>query len=239
MRSMLFGLMLGALASTAAAHDLGIQGRVWDIGETDMRQLVVQDLAKVDQGKIQKELMDSAENYTANLDPQRLPLALATRTRYVDPSSVLSQDIYAPIEQPDGRYEWRVLYPKGTRVNPLESVRPNKNMLFFDARDPDQREFALELLKQEPHRLMLVLTAGDPGKLSNQIRVPVYYANDSLIQRFQIQAVPSLLGVGEGTHYYELAVTDFAPPYRVQTAQRAWHGLPIDDTEVSDATAKR
>lgn len=219
------------LPGAAAAVDLGNYGKVWDIGETDIRKLMAEQLAQVDQHKIQTELQHSAKRYLKDLPPVELPEAVETKTRWVDPSVALSEDVLGPVKQEDGSYEWEVLIPAGTPVNPLTKVRPNTNMLFVDLRRPEQVKFALAALKSHLRDLMVVATGGDIGALSKQIQRPIYYANPQLIERFDIRYTPSLLGVGEGVHEFELAVTEFAKPYDSALIDRAWHGLPADPKE--------
>lgn len=226
MKKYALALAIAAVAPSSLAEDMGVFGRVWDIEEIDLRKTLAEQIARVDQAAIQRELETSAKNYLKSLPADYLPKATATRTRWVDPSVVVSQDIYAPIEQPDGRYGWEVLVPAGTRVNPLTEVRPTENMLFFNAKDPEQVDFALAALRARPRNLMLVATDGDVGALSAKIQVPVYHSNPSIIERFEIRATPSLLGVGTGERELFLAVTEFESPYDPLLIERAWNGLP-------------
>jgi conjugal transfer pilus assembly protein TraW len=230
-------LLLALLPALVFAKDFGVQGHVWEISEPDIRESLVRSAAKVDWDSINKGVADRAETWAERLDPFDLPLASKTETAWVDPSLVLTGDIKAPFETEDG-YEWRVVYPAGTRVNPLDSVRPVDNMLFFDGRDDKQVKFALDSLKNHQLDLMLVLTAGNPEKLSEKINRPVYYANTALIEKFQIQKVPSLLGVGTGARSLFLAVTTFKPPYTASLLDAAWTGLPAEQAALSDKTIK-
>ncbi len=215
-----------SLPLSSFAVDLGVHGHLWDIDEVDMTQLIAAQAAEADWQAAQRELTQSAEDYTSRLPQYRLELALETKTHWVDPSVVLGEDINVPVESENGEYEWRVLHKAGTRVNPLEYNRPVSNMLFFDGNDPEQVELAVAALREHPYSLMLVETSGDPAKLAERIQVPVYYANDLLIDKFNIKRVPSLLGVGEGAQYYKLAVTELAAPYEVTVITDAWYGLP-------------
>lgn len=217
-------LLLALLSTAAAAKDFGVHGQVWAITEPDIREALIQSAAKVDWQQVNEGIAERAKTWADRLDPLDLPLAGKTETAWVDPSIELTGDIKAPFETEDG-YEWRVAVPAGTRVNPLESVRPVDNMLFFDGRDAEQVKFALAALKKHPLNLMLVLTAGNPEKLGERVSRPVYYANPGMIERFKITSVPSLLGVGTGDHQFMLAVTSFAKPYKPALVDSAWTGL--------------
>jgi conjugal transfer pilus assembly protein TraW len=217
-------LLLALLPVLATAKDFGVNGQVWEIAEPDIREALVRSAAKVDWQEVNEGIAERAKSWADNLEPHELPLSNRTATTWVDPSIVLTGDIKAPFETETG-YEWRVVYPSGTRVNPLEAVRPVDNMLFFDGRDPEQVKFALAALKKRPLDLILVLTAGNPEKLGEKVSRPVYYANPGLIDRFKITSVPSLLGVGTGDKQYMLAVTSLAKPYKPSVIDAAWTGL--------------
>src|SRR6185503_16016574 len=87
-----------------------------------------------------------------------LPEASVTQTRFINPAIVLKHDISS---------NGQVFYRKGSRVNPLNIVRPVTNLLFFDAKSPAQKQLALAALKDYPYQLVLVLTRGDPVKLAS------------------------------------------------------------------------
>jgi len=215
-----------SIASVSFAADLGVHGRLYDIEEADMRKTLIGQASEVDWASKNQALAEDAKNWGANLPQFDLPKASETKTTYIDPSITLASDINAPVEQEDGSWEWQLLHPAGTKVNPLEQVRPINNMLFFDGDDEEQVEFALAALKAKPYKLMLVETSGNPDKLSKKILRPIYYANAKILERFGIRQTPSLLGVGEDLHRFELAVTTFATPYDVTMIDKAWHGLP-------------
>ena len=198
------------------ANDLGVYSRVWPIDEVNLKQTIAGQLQAIDRQKIGVSLKSQVENLDARLQPQVLPLAKENSVTYFDPSVSLPHDI---------RVSGRIIYKKGTWVNPLNWVRPKQDMLFFDGRDAAQLDFALAALKRFPYRLMPVMTAGKPIALSEKIHRPVYYANSALIQRFRIREVPTLLGVGDQAHRDELSVVSFVPPYSVDLIERCWHGL--------------
>lgn len=235
MRKKLTALLLALLSSAAYAKDFGVHGQVWPITEPDIREALIKSAAKVDWQQVNEGIAERAKTWADRLDPLDLPLAGKTETAWVDPSITLAGDIKAPFETADG-YEWRVAVPAGTRVNPLEAVRPVDNMLFFDGRDAEQVKFALAALKEHPLNLMLVLTAGNPEKLGDRISRPVYYANTGMIERFKITSVPSLLGVGTGDRQFMLAVTSFAKPYKPALIASAWTGLTEKPVGKSNTT---
>ncbi len=216
MRRLLF-IMIAyfLLIQKGIASDLGIYARVWDIKEIDLKQLIAEGLHKIDVKKIQINYKQQAEHLGENLTPNLLSNADQNKTIYVDPSISLSKNIII---------NGKVIYKKGTFVNPLTVVRPTENMLFFNGENQDQMDFALQAMKAEPYRLMLVMTKGNPIQLANKIRRPIYYATQGIISRFHITRVPTLLGVGLNQHQNELAITMFATPYSVDMLKKCWSG---------------
>ena len=203
----------------AFSADLGIYGKVWDIKEIDLKQLIAEELHEVDVKQIQVTYKNQAEHFGENLTPNLLPNSDQTKTIYVDPSISLSKNIVI---------NGKILYKKGSFVNPLTVIRPSDNMLFFDGDNQDQLNFALHALKVEPYRLMLVMTKGNPIQLANKIHRPIYYATQGIISRFHITKIPTLLGVGIDHHMNELAITTFAPPYSIQVLKDCWNGCLIN-----------
>ncbi len=218
-------LGLGLIANLSIAADLGVQGQAYPIVEPDMRSRMMRDVAKVDWTKIEKERGQSTQSYFGRLAPYALPLATKTQTQWIEPSLVLAADLKTLVKKPDGSIEWQILYPKGTKVNPLEKLKPAERMLFFDGRSPEQVAFVREALRQEPRLIMPVLTAGNPADLGKLWSRPVYFANQTLIDKFRIQATPTLVGVGEGAQSLYLAVTTLASPYRQAYIKMAWSGI--------------
>lgn|GEM_PF-1350248 len=222
-----------ATGAGAQAHDLGVMGKVWPIADQDLLVQMAQAAAHVDWRAIQRRMLASARYRLRHMPDAGIPEARHTWTRYMDPSIVLRQDIEVPVRQADGRYTWRVLYPKGTKVNPLQTgIRPVTRMLFFDPRDPGQWAFARAAKRAFPDRLILVATSGDLPRMAKTIGQPVFYSVPKLAGRLGVTGVPALVGVGGGAHEFDLAVTTFGPKAVTDLAhvrerlQEAWDGIP-------------
>lgn len=226
MKKTLFLLSLATAAGIACAKDYGVQGNIWPIAEVDIRQLLVEDAARVDWSKPQQQVKESAERYLDNLPKRQLPVAERTETAWFDPSIVLTSDIQAPVKQPNGSYAWQVLHPKGTRVNPLEKYRPVTAMLFVDGSQEDQLKLVQQVLAREQNRIVVVEAgAGSIQTMNETLKRPVFYANDALINRFQVRYLPSLVYPGEGAQQLYIGVTAFAAPYDAEQVVQAWPAL--------------
>lgn len=223
-QSIAVGLLCAA--AVAGAKDLGVQGNVWPIVEPDIRQLLVENAAKVDWSKTQQKLKESAETYLDRLPKRRLPVAEVTRTDYMDPSIVLTSDIQAPVKQADGKYRWQVLFPKGMKVNPLHSQRPVTAFLMFDGSDEEQRELVKNVLALEKMRIVPVEAgAGDIAKTNEYLGRPVFHASDAMLARFNVTYLPALVYPGTGAYSDYIAVTSYARPFKAEPVLLTWSDI--------------
>jgi hypothetical protein len=221
------GVLALTLVSSAwaYAHDLGVQGRVWDITEIDIRQLVMESAVRANFGQYQNQREVSAKKFLDNLPKRTMGVTEQTETRWIDPSIEIASDIQGAGPNPTTReYEWSTMFKKGTRVNPLLVYRPVTAMLFFDGTSKEQIEFVENVLKEDRYgRVTLVEASGsNVGKLTKSFGRPVFYANEQMIQRFNITVSPALLYPGSKEHEGLLGLTMFASPYQVSALKAAW-----------------
>lgn len=227
--------MLGMLSlASVQAKDLGVQGNVWPIVEIDMRQLVAESASRADWGKVREEMTSSAKNYLDRIPGRILPAASETKTTWFDPSVVLTSDIQAPVESPDGTYSWKVLFPKGTKVNPLKTHRPLTAFLFFDGSKEDQVALVKAVLAKEPLRVVPVEAGMGKIKQTNEtLKRPVFHANDAMINRFHVTNLPTLVYPGSGAQSLYLGITQFGPPLDPLQVLKLWPAPKPADTPIS------
>lgn len=228
------GLVMGLLAGlgvsgSAQAVNLGVQGKVWPIAEVNILKLLVESATQVNWHKVQKGLIKNAENWGSHLPQWNFPAATQTKTVWFDPAIVLRKNVYGPRKSAQGNYEWTLLYPAGTRVNPLRYERPPTDMLFFNGNVPAQVTLARQVLAAFGGEVDIVETAGNPENLAKHLDMPVYYANKEILSRFPIRKLPTLMGVGIGKHAYDIALTQLAPAFSIQQVRAAWNGLPAKE----------
>ena len=222
----LLPLLLAAVVTSPAAKDYGVQGTVFEIVEKDIRQALVESASEVDWNGVNDGIKAEAKTFLSRLPKRGFRVAEQTNTTWVDPSIVLTADTQAPLQQPDGTYAWKVLFAKGTRVNPLERVRPVTAMFLFDGSQPEQVELLKQVLQREPYRVVPVEAgAGDLSTLSEGLGRPIFHASDAMLARFQIRNLPSLLYPGEGERQLYLGVTAYAQPFSAQTVIGTWSDL--------------
>ncbi|TWI69295.1 conjugal transfer pilus assembly protein TraW [Pseudoduganella lurida] len=166
-------------------------GPVYPIGEEDMLAWIDQRLAqKQADGSIaiaMRSARERAHKALRHPDPVTdIAKATSSRTRHVDPS-VTAQTDHVDVSG-------RVLVARGSRINPLDTVRLARPLIFLDARDPDQVAFARKFIDGRDGAPRPVLVAGSPFELMERWQVPVYFdQNGTLVQRLGIRQVPAIV----------------------------------------------
>ena len=175
----------------ARAVDLGTLGPTYDIAEPHLLNFIEQRLRDKERSGELQRLVQQAQARGVESVQRPAPVAglrttQTARTFYVDPSFRLERNIV------DG--QGRLLFPAGTRKNPLEVVSLSKRLLFFDARDRRQVAQARELIARYDGKVKPILTGGSYLELMKAWRVPVYYDQQgTLTRRFGIGQVPALV----------------------------------------------
>lgn len=184
-------LALAVLVGDAAANDLGVVGSTYDIAERDLLELMQAKLKRMEQtGELAKYQEDYKKRVIGNIEhPQPLKGFKATdtaSTHYYDTSTVTDKDIIDATG--------RVLYPRGTHVNPLDYISWNSNLLFVDGRDEKQLEFSKKIMANSNKPIKLVLVAGEPLALMRKWKSAVYFdQGGKLTKRFAITQVPAIV----------------------------------------------
>ncbi len=175
----------------AAAIDLGTIGPVYPIAEPNLLDFIRQRLeAKERSGELAR-LQENARSRGINAmtHPQAvagLRTAETARTFYFDPTFTLDRNV-----QDD---KGRLLFPAGTRKNPLEIVSLSKHLLFFDARDPRKVAQARDLIALYHGHVKPILVGGAYLDLMKSWRAPVYYDQQgALTRRLGITRVPAIV----------------------------------------------
>ncbi|NOT10589.1 MAG: hypothetical protein HOP23_01930 [Methylococcaceae bacterium] len=180
------------------AGDLGQRGPVFGIAEPDMIEEMQRRMAEFDWEKEKKQAID---NFWAHQkDSVSLPVADKNRERRIDTSIVATQDIF----HPDGR----LIFKKGQKINPQAIMPMRHAYILFDATNKRQVEIAKKigdelLSKQKPVVYLFSKMTTDKGweyynQTTELMNAPIYRLNKTIIERFQIQALPSVVeGLGD------------------------------------------
>jgi conjugal transfer pilus assembly protein TraW len=206
-------LLVSLTLSNAHALDLGTLGPTYEISEPHLLRMIEQRLQeKARSGELAKiEALARARGIAAIKQPQPVAHVRTTeqaRTFYYDPTFTLDHNIVGA--------QGELLFPAGTRKNPLEVVSLSKHLLFFDARDKRQVLRAQALMAHYQGRVKPILTGGSYLDLMKVWRIPVYYdQHGSLTRKFGITQVPALVSQ-EGLR---LRVDEIEPGDKEETSQ--------------------
>jgi len=187
--SFLAALLILPVISTA--EDLGVVGKTYDITERDLIAVIQHKLKHMEKtGELAKFQNDYKNRVIDGIEhPKPIPGIKATanaNTRYYDPSMVTDKDITDATG--------RILYPRGTRINPLDYIGWNKYLLFVDGRDAKQLEFSKKITAASDRPVKLVLIAGEPLELMRKWKMTIYFdQGGKLTKRFAITQVPAIV----------------------------------------------
>ena len=175
----------------AQAANLGTIGPTYPVAEKNLLDVIMARLrAKEASGELKRheqEARDRAAYAVNNPRPvDGLRRAQAARTFYFDPTFTLQSNVVDSAGA--------VLFPAGTRKNPLEVVSLSKHLLFFDARDPRQVARARELIEHYQGKVKPILVGGSYLDLMKRWNKQVFYDQDgTLVRKFGITAVPAIV----------------------------------------------
>jgi conjugal transfer pilus assembly protein TraW len=179
-------LLLCLNSQISYARDLGVAGQIWQIEEQDIVEYIKNKLSVLNStGELKRLQHEITEKITNNIKkPKRvanIEKARITRIFNYDPTYTLELDITGVNDQ--------VIFAAGTKVNPFEQINLSKELLFIDGEDKEQIEFA----KLKPqHKLILI--AGSPFDLSQQLERPVYFdQSGEITKKLGITNVPALV----------------------------------------------
>lgn len=226
------GLLLATSCQPVPAVDLGIEGAVFEPIEEDFRLMLMRLLARQDWTRQAAALEQSAREYTRNLPGYFVVRADETKTVWKDVGVVATEDITLPyVDHQTGSVfepEQRVAVKAGTYVNPLYGMPSAaiERLFIFDATDAPQMALAKELMRENIPQLSFMIVAGDLGPIAEEMNRPIYHPAPTMLDKFHITAVPSLIGFGKGIHRGHMAVTQFHMPVSIETIKSAWFGLP-------------
>ncbi len=187
------GLPGFAWMSKQDAGDLGQRGPVFDIAEPDMIEEMQRRMSEFDWEKEKKHAIDNF--WAQQKDSVSLPVAEKNRERRIDTSIVSTQDIF----HPDGR----LIIKKGQTINPQALMPMRHAYILFDATNKKQVEIAKKigdemLVKQKPVVYLFSKMNTENGwdhynQTTELMNAPIYKLNKTIIERFQIQALPSVV----------------------------------------------
>jgi conjugal transfer pilus assembly protein TraW len=182
---------LSVVPTFSLANDLGIVGPVYEIAERDLIEVMKERFRRLEQTGEMRKLEDryKAKVVEAVERPRPIPGITPTqtaRTYFVDPTWTLDRNVVDEKGQ--------VLFPAGTRVNPLDYAPLTQTLMFFDQRERSQVTFAKRFLAEAKARVKPILVGGEPLKLMRQWKREVFYDQGGVLSRkFLLKQVPALI----------------------------------------------
>jgi conjugal transfer pilus assembly protein TraW len=184
-------LLISCQAFSAFGADMGVVGPTYEITEPDLIEVIQARLKRMEvTGELARKQTEYRNKVVSGIEaPKAVPGVRATeqpRTYHIDPTVTVDRDI----RNADGA----MLYARGVKVNPLDHVSLTRNLLFFDARDSRQINFAKRRLNELSGKSKPILVAGEPLKLMRAWKQTVYYdQGGSLVRRLGIRQVPAIV----------------------------------------------
>lgn len=189
-KTILFGFFCAAAIASGDIHIIKTQGSVYEIHEQNIVELIKKHVEN-NKDKIEAKLQNLKEEQKKKIQAYKPPdlsktIAPAKKDaiRYPDPSYVLKDDI----KDANGS----VLYPKGYKFNPLHYIQMTDRYVFFDYTQPEQVEWIKNKKFDEQLNVRLIMTDGRVFDAMKEFNREVFYANDQVLNRFDIQATPTL-----------------------------------------------
>ena len=184
-------LCLSVIPSYSLASDLGVVGPTYEIAERDLIEVMKDkfrrmertgELAKV-QENYKKQVLDAVEK------PKPVPGIKNTetaKTYFVDPTWTLDRNV---VDE-----KGNLLFPSGTKVNPLDYAPLTQQLLFFDQRERSQVAFAKRFIDQSTSRVKPILVGGEPLKLMRLWKREVFYDQGGVLSRkFLLKHAPAIV----------------------------------------------
>lgn len=173
----------------ARAEDIGKIGNTYAIAERNLIEIFkARAQAKVADGTWQRLMdkqRDKMKDYAERPIGKKLPRALQYSVRYFDPTIELEQNI--------SDAEGKILYPKGTKINPLDYREYKRTLCFFDGDDKRQVEWAKSYCL-DPINARAILVNGPILDLSKQLDARLFFDQYGvLVRHFGIRAVPTVV----------------------------------------------
>ena len=178
------------LPSVTNGGSLGVYGKQWEIGESDLLASFQNKAADYERDgraeKIKKEMKDKTRWRIENPKPVAgIKTTVEARKYLYDPSFVVEKSVTD--------HRGNIIVAAGTTISPLKYSPLTKPLLLIDARDKRQVEFAENYTKSEP-RTKLILVAGSWADLTRKYKRQVFFDQAGrIVKKFQIKQVPAII----------------------------------------------
>jgi len=182
-----------AISLMLSITPLGTYGNTYPIEEKDAIVEMEEKIKKVDVEKIRKELETKMRNHKPH-DLASLQIAEKSYSYLVDMTYTLDVDI--PKVNSEGKVEG-IIYPKGYTFNPLDYMPVDPPpLVIFNGENTKEKEWVKKKMKENDPRMknaMLVVTQGSFIKLAEEMKKPVYYLKEIMVERLKLRNTISIV----------------------------------------------
>ncbi|WP_228547000.1 conjugal transfer protein TraW [Candidatus Neptunochlamydia vexilliferae] len=181
--SFFLGIALTVLGASLEAKDFETLGQTFPIKEESLKEVLQTKAKKISQTEIEKqmELLGETVKKEGRVF-KKIPWIKEAdhyHAFFYDPSATLQEDITDA--------EGKILFSKGTKINPLEHVTLDEGLLFFDGENPKHIKWA----ESQTGEFKWILIGGDPLKLQEEKKRPVFFDQGGFYsKKFQIEKIP-------------------------------------------------
>ena len=175
----------------AMANDLGVVGPTYEIVERDLIEVMKDKFRRMEKSGELARLQESYKQRVIETVEKPRPVhgvrsTETVRTFYVDPTWTLDRNV---VDE-----QGKLLFPAGTKVNPLDYAPLTQYLLFFDQREKAQVAFARRFIEQSKARVKPILVGGEPLKLMRQWKREVFYDQGGVLSRkFLLKHSPAIV----------------------------------------------
>ncbi|MDK9714519.1 MAG: type-F conjugative transfer system protein TraW [Sulfuritalea sp.] len=173
------------------ANDLGVVGPTYEIAERDLIEVMKDKFRRMEKSGELARLQESYKQRVIETVEKPKPVhgvstTETARTFYVDPTWTLDRNV---VDE-----QGKLLFPAGTKVNPLDYAPLTQYLLFFDQREKAQVAFARRFIEQSKARVKPILVGGEPLKLMRQWKREVFYDQGGVLSRkFLLKHSPAIV----------------------------------------------
>jgi conjugal transfer pilus assembly protein TraW len=192
-------LLIFLIGNSLQAKDCGVCGHLFPIAEESFLMHLknkLETLSEDELNRVLEKIRERQLHLITNPQPLNLPRALHYRSFSYDSSVIAKMDI----KDRTGN----IVIAKGTHYNPLDSHTLPSPLLFFDATDPDQLDWA------KANSGEWILTKGNPLELEKLEGRPVYFDQFGMLSsKLGIRALPArLFQVDKALFVEEIKIED-------------------------------
>ncbi len=192
LRNLVIGIIVVLFLQQVYAKDFGVIGKTWEIKEKYAIEEIKEKLLTMEKSleEHNKIIKEKIENKVKNPISLNISNAKENRVFYYDPTIEVKEDLKD--------FNGRIFHKAGTKINPLDSVSLPYKLIFFDANDKKQFEYAMDLYEKSEIKPKLILTGGSPVELEKEYGLDVYFDQQGLLtKQLGIKAVPAVVSQAE------------------------------------------